>query len=782
MGSVPDREERKPGAKTRSGRLQITFGEDTQEKRPSSTQGIRLKTAALMLDGSRIPIPRSGCFLGTDGSVAVEAGSHPAAEVLPTDDGFALKVTDDRLDVFLNGERLVSGERRPLTKADSIAVGGRLLYFLPGGERPGGLPAIEPISGGRLEGGNLNLLVGRDPGCDIVLDYPTVSGKHALIRTVGRRTRIEDRASASGTRVNGIPVRRADLAPGDEIAIGPFRLVFDGEDLLSRKAAEGLAVEAANVTVSAGEKQILRPTSLSIRSGEFVAIIGESGAGKTTLLKALAGITTPQAGTVLCGGEPVRSRLTEVGYVPQFDIVHDDLSVEEALDFSAQLRLAPDISQADRAERVAEVIEELELSERASTRVADLSGGQRKRVAVGTELLHRPGAIFLDEPTTGLDPGLERTLMDLFSKMARGGQTVCLVTHATRSLALCDRVILMGRGGSKKFDGPPDELLEAFGVESFDDVYAQLATGTSPAPGPQQELRRKVLDFTSTTKDKQVRQSFGRQARVLATRYSLLMSRNRKHLISLVIQTALLAVLTGILFDGVVFQRPPSAENPLAGKAAQLIFLMVTIAIWLGAIGAAREIVKEKSVISREMAVGVGVNAYIFSKLLVLLALVTLQTVVFFVIVTRIESISPGSFSLLLVLVMASWLAVLTGLVVSAFASSEDQATGLIPILLVPQLLFGGALVTRAEMPSFVQTLSDLIPSRWAYEGGGTVVNLPGLINARVEGAPISSLKPLQKAYEGFFGLGVGELALVYSGFAVVLYGLLVVRLRRTAE
>ncbi len=212
---------------------------------------------------------------------------------------------------------------------------------------------------------------------------------------------IEDLGSAVGVRVNGQKVTRAPLQVGDQIAIGPYRIIFDGDELFERDASTGLAVIASQVRVDVESATILQPTSLNIRAGELVAIIGESGAGKSTLLRALAGVSLPTGGRVLVGGEPVHERLRELGYVPQFDIVHDDLTITEALDFAARLRLPPDTGELERAARVREVVEQLGLTDREDVRVVRLSGGQRKRVAVGVELLHRPGALFLDEPTTG---------------------------------------------------------------------------------------------------------------------------------------------------------------------------------------------------------------------------------------------------------------------------------------------------------------------------------------------------------------------------------------------
>ena len=230
-------------------------------------------------------------------------------------------------------------------------------------------------------------------------------------------------------------------------------------------------------------------TTLSVEPNELVVVIGESGSGKSTLIKALAGVSRPSGGAVTVSGEPVASRLTDIGYVPQDEIVHPGLTVREALRYAARLRLPRDATDGDVDESVQRVMAELSLAEHAGTRIGSLSGGQRKRAGVATELLNRPSLLFLDEPTTGLDPGLESRLMRLLRDLADESRAVVVVTHATKNLRLCDRLVVMGRGGRLCFEGTPDEALEFFGVEDFDEIYTALddrrrgalARGASPS-------------------------------------------------------------------------------------------------------------------------------------------------------------------------------------------------------------------------------------------------------------------------------------------------------------
>jgi len=702
------------------------------------------------------------------------AGNH--ARIEPTEAGHVIVDQGSEFGTYVNGDRLVQNERRPLERGDTIAIARQLFHYVPPGERGRRLAPIAPIDAGRIRAAHDRFTIGRSVECDLVFDHPTVSAHHAVIRMAEGKAWIEDLGSTTGVRVNGIRLRRTSLEVGDQIAIGPFRVVFDGEDLIERSAAKGLAVTALGITVVAGGRTILQPTHLQVRPGELVAIIGESGAGKSTLLKVLAGVIRPSSGRVLAGGEPLESRLPEIGYVPQFDIVHGQLTVREALDYAAQLRLPFDLSAMERAARVKQVIERLQLTDRADVLLDNVSGGQRKRAAVGTELLHQPGALFLDEPTTGLDPGLERRLMELFRELASSGQTVALATHATASIALCDRVIAIARGGVVRYDGKPDGLLESFGVTSYDAVYTSL-TESSRSGTAIQSARQTPLPPISRGAQRPISQPLPYQARVLASRYATLLRRDRRHVRSALIQVPILGLLAAFLFKHGVFAKPGSGHSLSTGRSAQLLFLMVIVTLWLGAINAAREIVKERTVVHRELAVGVRIPAYIASKLLVLLVFSGIQTALFTLIVLTIQPLheSPGvALMLMIVLIMTSWIGVLMGLVVSALASSQDHATGIIPLLLVPQLLLGGAIVTLKDMSAPIHVVADLIPARWGFAGAGRAIHLQERI------ALDQSFAPMSRYGTHFFDMSLFAFAFIAALFTAGLLAALAHLLRQS--
>ena len=251
------------------------------------------------------------------------------------------------------------------------------------------------------------LRIGRADDNDIVLEEPNVSWHHAEVRP-GTPPTLIDMGSRNGVRLgNQLLQGSGPLHPGVPAGIGPFSLRYEDGDLIVVDERGGLSLRALQVTVRIGELTILHPTTLSVAPGELVALIGPSGSGKTTLLKCLAGVAEPTGGQVVVGADPLELRLTEVGYVPQSDVVHDRLTVSEALRYAARLRLPADTRSEELTAAVDHVLGELRLSEHPNSEVGRLSGGQRKRVACGVELIGKPTMLLLDEPTSGLDPALD---------------------------------------------------------------------------------------------------------------------------------------------------------------------------------------------------------------------------------------------------------------------------------------------------------------------------------------------------------------------------------------
>lgn len=625
-----------------------------------------------------------------------------------------------------------------------------------------------------FEGGELT--IGRANANTVVLDDPSVSRFHATIVPSGGELELRDLDSDGGTRLDGRRVKRAVIEDGALIELGPYRLRFDGSSFQSRHERGALRLAAHDVAVRRDGKDILKPVSLAVAPGELVAVIGESGSGKTTLLRALAGVSRPDAGSVTLNGQPVASRVTEVGYVPQDEIVHPLLSVDEALGYAARLRL-PGADGRDVQATVDRVLAELALEPHRRTLIGNLSGGQRKRVGVGSELLHRPSLLFLDEPTTGLDPALELQMMELFRYLARpAARAVVLVTHATQSLSLCDTLVVLGRGGELCFRGTPVDALDFFDVGTHDKIYAALEQRPGADWRARMEAREPVVadgepsPSEATPSDRgRVRRSAVTQAGVLVGRYLRLFVRDRRNAFILFGQVPLIALGIALLFEGGVFGTVGAANatpgNPRDG--IQLLFLLVTTAIWFGSIDASREIVKERAVIMRESAVGVKWSAYLVSKATVLFGVSALQTIAlaYFVFALRpLEEPASAYAAITVLLVLSSWVAVGVGLVVSAAASTQDQATSVIPLTLIPQLLFAGAVVPVERMTGAIEAFSTVIFARWGLAGSGAAVDM----NDR-----LALDRQLARGYgEDFFAGEPWPYAVVLVLFGVVFFAL----------
>lgn len=383
---------------------------------------------------------------------------------------------------------------RPVAAAPSAGVRTQLASA-PGGQ-------VSPSYTGTIFLGNqahLNQLptftMGRDASNALRLDHPTVSRQHARVQRTAQGHTVRDLSSSNGTFVNGQAVRGGvQLQVGDVLQVGPFKLVYSQTGFAhyspnGNYRLDGISLRKVVTTVpflsprrwlpaqaAKIQKLILDDVTLSIFPREFVALVGGSGAGKSTLMNALTGFS-PVQGQVLVNGDDLYTHFaayrSSLGYVPQQDIIHGQLTVVKALDYAAKLRL-PDLTGGEIRQRVDHVLAQVELTDHQDKQIARLSGGQRKRVSIAAELLADPGLFFLDEPTSGLDPGLERKMMHTLHQLADSGRTILLVTHATANISLCSHVAFMA-DGCLVFFGPPQDATRFFGSQDFAEIYNRLS-------------------------------------------------------------------------------------------------------------------------------------------------------------------------------------------------------------------------------------------------------------------------------------------------------------------
>ncbi|HLI06659.1 MAG TPA: FHA domain-containing protein [Ktedonobacteraceae bacterium] len=370
--------------------------------------------------------------------------------------------------------------RKTLTRGDIFRIGDEhgtlvtLTYNDGSGEIQEAAPEIRPIP---LTAPVVTL--GRYPDNMVVLNHPQVSAHHARVEQAQGGHRIIDLRSTNGVFVNGQRVTNRVLQQGDEVRIGPFKLTYTGTQLSQQDEGNGIRIDAIHLRkVGNNQTILLNDISIVVPPRKFVAIVGGSGAGKSTLMDALNGLRPAQQGLVLYNGKDYYKNLaafsTQLGYVPQDDIIHRDLTVERALYYAARLRLPEDFTEEQIQQRISDVLEDVEMKHRRNLLVSKLSGGQRKRVSIALELLANPSVFFLDEPTSGLDPGLDRKMMFLLRKLADKGHTIVLVTHATNNINTCDYVCFLSQGGHLAYYGPPEEAKTYFGKTDFAEIYSAL--------------------------------------------------------------------------------------------------------------------------------------------------------------------------------------------------------------------------------------------------------------------------------------------------------------------
>ena len=658
------------------------------------------------------------------------------AKIVRLEDGYVVIDLESRNGTYLNGQRI---ERSPLRHGDVLGLGPggpemKAEILVPARAASSGatvvIPRFEDLAIRRQEGvllqevtvGDTPLLVGRAEEAGLRLDSPIVSREHARFVSRDGALSVQDLDSSNGTFVDGTRAERASLADGARVVIGPFVLVVtSGRRLQVLDTRHRARLEARAIGASAQGHTILRDISLTLPPGSFTAIIGPSGAGKSTLLSALSGARPAQQGQVLLNGADLYREFAalkaSVGHVPQDDLVHRELTVTQSLDYTARLRLPPDTTPEERARRVAQVLATLELTERADAPIHRLSGGQRKRVSIASELLTEPTLLFLDEPTSGLDPGLEEALMLLLRELSYKGKSVVLVTHTLDNIHLCDAVVLLV-DGRLAFHGPAAEARRRFGIEHMVNLYARLKEKTAEQWQTEFAARSRPAAppvSVSVPAPASVGPAASRGARpwrqlvILSRRYLATLTRDTRNAGLLVAQAPLIAGLIGLsLLYGpgdVAFTKPKNT----------ILLLLALTAVWFGCSNAVRELVKERPIYLRERMVNLRILPYLASKVAVLGVLALVQCVLFLVILDRWFGI-PGRFPLLLAgMMLASLVGILAGLAVSAMAATADRAMTLLPILLIPQVLFTFPAV-QMDMKGPAGVIARAMPTWWSFD------------------------------------------------------------------
>ncbi len=538
--------------------------------------------------------------------------------------------------------------------------------------------------------------------------------------------------------------------------------------MVERHATEsrsGGRIEAIGIGRRAGGRQILQNLSLSVEPGELVAIAGGSGAGKTTLLEVLAGLRSPSTGEVRHDGLPRRPR---VGYVPQDDIIHQEMPLRRTLRYAALLRLPAGTPAAEAERIVEETLQDLDLADRAQVPVRALSGGQRKRASIAVELLTRPRVFFLDEPTSGLDPSTAADVMRLLRRLSEHGVTVVLTTHEPAGIDTCDRVVFLARDGHLAFSGTPAAARRYFAVENLTAVYERLAGEHTPQIWAQHFAESRMKTPTQPRPTRQPlprsrsdvkRPGMVRQWWLLTRRNVDVLSRNRLTLAILlgspVLVTAMMATL---------FKRGEFDPGIAAGVGpAQIVFWIAFDGFFFGLTYGLLQIVGEMAVFRRERLSGLSVGAYVASKVTALLPVLAGVSAVLLLVLRalgRLPAVGWDVYALLFATILIEATSALAlGLLASAAVSNAAQAALALPMLCFPQVLFGGAIVPVDQMAAPGRLMSLILSNRHAFDALGRDLRLDRY----------TATLPAMSAYRDTFHGGTAASLIALAAFAVAL-------------
>jgi len=690
------------------------------------------------------------------GEMALLSGGERSAGAIATTDTTLLRLASGRFRELLTAQPAINEEVDKVL-AERVSRGNNFRFQNE---------AVQLLT---LTSERDEMTIGRWPQNDLQIQDPQVDGIHARLTRQGDHWVLTDENSTTGTYVNRQRIRTAELRDGDEVLIGTNRVYLDGLNVKSFAGAHGVRIDAMDLTRIAGGRAILDRISLSIVAGEFVALVGGSGAGKTSLLHALSGFSPASTGRVAFDGVDLYPNMSlfrsAIGYLPQDDIIHPQLTVERTLVYAARLRLPGDLGRDELKTRIEQVLETVDMVEHRHKAVSQLSGGQRKRLSLAVELLATPRVFFLDEPTSGLDPALENRMMALFRSLTAGGVSLIISTHSTQSLRMCDKIAWLSQG-RLVFFGSPAECLRHFHVATFGEVYDLLndegateqwasafvdtrvyeanVLGRQPVSAAESTVAQKHRATRSAWKSITggLRQLFW-----LTLRYGEIMVRDVRYTALLLLQAPAIALSLVLLFRSDIFAVSPDEGGDALMATAALKALMLS-AIWAGAFNAAMAISSETAIYARERLVNLGILPYVGSKIIVLSLLCGVQALALVgIMALRIDFPEPV-WEVYPVLILLTFLTALgglaMGLLVSSTAENSGQAMAIVPMLLIPQLIFDGSFVPIEKMLVPAQALANVILSRWSLELAASITDMSERFAAQL---PAQFASPYQEAF-----------------------------------
>ena len=541
--------------------------------------------------------------------------------------------------------------------------------------------------------------------------------------------------------------------------------IFSGEKLKFR-----VSLDAKNVNLRfKNSENGIQNFNFHEESGNLVGVLGGSGVGKTTILNVLSGITEPQSGEVLINGYNIYSPKDRhhlkgiVGFVPQDDLLIEELSVYQNLYYNAKMCL-DNLTESELEEVVNKTLRELDLNEIRDLKVGNslnkvISGGQRKRLNIALELIREPTILFVDEPTSGLSSVDSEVVLTLLKEQTYIGKLVIINIHQPSSdlYKMFDKIMVIDKGGYQIFYGNPSEAIVYFKTRSSHANACEdqcITCGNVNSDQLLQIIEAKVVDENGRhtnirkvspqewserfnearlkTKPRSQSENYVlpeniyrvpgllKQSAIYFTRDSLSKIANRQYILICLFGSPVLAFLLSY------FTKNTSGNNYLFSDNENLpafLFMSVITSLFLGLIISAEEIIRDRKILKRESFLNLSWFSYLNSKIMMMFLISGIQTISFILIGNLILGIKGMTFSYWLIFFTTSCFANLMGLNISAAFNSAVTIYILIPFFIIPQLLFSGVLVkfdklhqSNHNTGEYVPVIGDLMAARWSFE------------------------------------------------------------------
>lgn len=500
--------------------------------------------------------------------------------------------------------------------------------------------------------------------------------------------------------------------------------------------------------------------SFTLRNGEFLAVMGGSGTGKTTLLSLLNGSLKPHEGTITINGHDISEPEAKdlIGFVPQDDLLIEELTVYQNLWFTAKLCFEG-LSDEEIDSRVLKTLKDLGLDTIKDLKVGSainkyISGGQRKRLNIALELIREPAVLFLDEPTSGLSSADTEKVVLLLKEQTLKGKLIIVNIHQPSSdvYKLFDRLWLLDRGGYPVFDGNPIDAITYFkkaadyadadasacptcgnvNPEIVLNIIDEKALSNTGEPSDERKMtpqdwhglylknreEMKPLAVSDIPPSDQKKPGALKQFMIFLHRNIKTKITNIQYLVITLSEAPLLAVICALLTR----YAPPEGYTIMNNKnLVSYFFMAVIVATFTGMSGSAEEIIKDRALLKRERFLNLSYSSYIWSKIVFMAGVSLIQTLLFIIVGNTIMGLHGLFWTWWLILFITAFLANLTGLLLSQCLNSVVSIYISIPLLLIPQILLCGLVVSFTDLApksttGNVPLIGDIIPSRWSYE------------------------------------------------------------------